>query len=252
MKVYLLLTLSLALLVAAASAQTGFKRMQLRNPRVRQAYVQKEPGVKALFKARELTYPPKQILIRIFKQEMLLELWAADSAGTAMIPVKEYPVCASSGEPGPKRKRGDGQVPEGFYSINHFNPASNFHLSLGLDYPNRSDQLLGDRDDPGSAIYIHGDCVTIGCIPITDEGIKELYLMALEARNGGQEKIPVHLFPCRMEGSSYQKMLEEHREDPVLLRFWDNLKQGYDFFGANKTVPRIMVDRKGSYFFNQP
>ncbi|MBI5806215.1 L,D-transpeptidase family protein [candidate division TA06 bacterium] len=252
MKTSFLLTLSLALLTATASAQTGFKSDQLRNPRVRQAYVQKEPGVKALFKAHELTYPPKEILIRIFKQEGLLELWAADSAGKAMVQVKEYSVCASSGDPGPKRKRGDGQVPEGFYSINHFNPASNFHLSLGLDYPNRSDQLLGDRDDPGSAIYIHGDCVTIGCIPITDEGIKELYLIALEARNNGQEKIPVHIFPCRMEGPSYQKLLEEHREDPVLLRFWNNMKQGYDFFGTNKTVPLIMVDRKGSYFFNQP
>ncbi|MDO9391111.1 MAG: L,D-transpeptidase family protein [bacterium] len=252
MKTYLLLTLSLALLIVAASAQTGFKREQLRNSRVRQAYVQKEPGAKALFKAHELTYPPKEILIRIFKQEGLLELWAADPAGKAMTRVKEYPVCASSGDLGPKRKRGDGQVPEGFYTINHFNPQSNFHLSLGLNYPNRSDQLLSDRDDPGSAIYIHGDCVTIGCIPITDEGIKELYLIALEARNGGQEKIPVHIFPCRMEGPGYQQLLEEHREDPVLLRFWNNLKQGYDFFGTNKPIPQIMVDRKGNYFFNQP
>jgi murein L,D-transpeptidase YafK len=55
-----------------------------------------------------------------------------------------------------------------------------------------------------------------------------------------------------MEGPSFQILLEEHREDPVLLRFWNNLKQGYDFFGTNKTFPQIMVDRKGSYFFNQP
>jgi len=252
MKQYFLLTLSLALLLAAAPAQTGFKSEQLRSSRVRQAYVQKEPGVKALFKSHELTYPPKEILIRIFKKEGLLELWAADSAGRAMLLVKEYPVCAASGVPGPKRKRGDGQVPEGFYTINHFNPQSNFHLSLGLDYPNRSDQLLGDRDDPGSAIYIHGDCVTIGCIPVTDEGIKELYLIALEARNGGKEKIPVHIFPCKMDGPEYQALLNDRQEDKVLLRFWNNLKQGYDFFGTTKTVPQIMVDRKGSYFFNQP
>ena len=105
MKLSFLLPLSLALLIAAALAQTSFKSVQLRNPRVRQAYAQKEQGVKTLFKAHKLAYPPKEILIRIFKQEMLLEIWAADSAGKAMILVKEYPVCAASGDPGPKRKR---------------------------------------------------------------------------------------------------------------------------------------------------
>ncbi|MBI4726052.1 L,D-transpeptidase family protein [candidate division TA06 bacterium] len=218
---------------------------------MRQAYTQKEQGIKELFAGHKLSYPPKQIFLRVFKQEMLLELWVAETPGQAMALLKEYPVCASSGDPGPKRKRGDGQVPEGFYQINHFNPHSNFHLSLGLDYPNRSDRLFGDRNDPGSAIYIHGDCVTIGCIPITDEGIKELYLIALEAKANGQQAIPVHLFPCRMNGTSYQALLAETRESLKLPEFWANLKQGYDIFELNKIVPKVQVDRMGKYLFNQ-
>lgn len=251
MNIFYNIALPVALLFSLSQAQSGFKEEQLRNPRVRQAYVQKEPGLKELFTAHKLKYPPKQVFIRIFKQEGLLELWAANSSGQSLVLVRKYPVCASSGNPGPKRKRGDCQVPEGFYHINHFNPRSNFHLSLGISYPNRSDRILGDRSDPGSAIYIHGNCVTIGCIPITDEGIKELYLAALEAKAGGEKEIPVHIFPCRMEGPGYQALLEEYSGNPRLIAFWANLKQGYDHFEKTKLVPIVQVDRAGKYIFNQ-
>ncbi len=49
-----------------------------------------------------------------------------------------------AGTLGPKTNAGsDYQVPEGFYYINEFNPKSSFHLSLGLNYPNASDRILG-------------------------------------------------------------------------------------------------------------
>src|SRR5690606_11025729 len=95
--------------------------------------------------------------------------------------VKTYPVCSSSGLPGPKRKKGDRQTPEGFYHIDRFNPQSAFHLSLGINYPNSSDKILG-HSDPGGDIFIHGSCVTIGCVPLTDDLIKEVYVLAVEAK----------------------------------------------------------------------
>ena len=52
-----------------------------------------------------------------------------------------YPICAGSGDLGPKRERGDGQVPEGLYEIDRFNPTSRYHLSLRVNYPNLSDRL---------------------------------------------------------------------------------------------------------------
>jgi murein L,D-transpeptidase YafK len=239
----------LLLFVSTATSQESFKAMQMRNPRVRQAYAQKEQVVKKIFSAKGLAYPPQNIFFRILKREGLLELWAADSPEGKMLLVKEYHICAASGGPGPKRKRGDLQVPEGFYRINHFNPVSNFYLSLGIDYPNRSDRILGHRRDPGSAIYIHGDCVTIGCIPITDEGIKELYLTALEAKANGQRQIPVHIFPCRMDSSSFSSLLSGYGNDRQLQSFWNNLKQGYDLFEINQLVPAVQVDRTGKYIF---
>ncbi len=90
---------------------------------------------------------------------------------------------------------GDYQVPEGFYYINEFNPRSLYHLSLGLNYPNASDRMLCDMSQPGGDIYIHGSCVTTGCIPITDGQIEELYVLAAHAKDMGQDFIPVHIFP---------------------------------------------------------
>ncbi|WP_368737359.1 murein L,D-transpeptidase family protein, partial [Acinetobacter pittii] len=81
-------------------------------------------------------------------------------------------VCALSGVLGPKRKEGDYQVPEGFYYINEFRPNSNYHLALGLNYPNAADIQWSDSLHPGNEIFIHGGCITVGCIPIQDHQIE--------------------------------------------------------------------------------
>ncbi|MBC7451384.1 MAG: hypothetical protein H7259_07840, partial [Cytophagales bacterium] len=65
--------------------------------------------------------------------------WAKGKTSTQFTLTKTYSICSASGTSGPKRKQGDNQVPEGVYYIDRFNPASNFHLSLGLNYPNTSD-----------------------------------------------------------------------------------------------------------------
>src|SRR6476659_6148770 len=90
---------------------------------------------------------------------------------------KTYKVCALAGTLGPKRMEGDYQVPEGFYLIDEFNHQSTYYLSLGINYPNASYRILSDSLRPGSVIYIHGSCVTVGCIPITDQQIDELYIL---------------------------------------------------------------------------
>jgi murein L,D-transpeptidase YafK len=105
------------------------------------------------------------------------------------------------GSLGPKRIQGDYQVPEGFYYVNEFNPNSNYHLALGLNYPNASDKILSDSVQPGGDIYIHGSCVTTGCIPIKDDQIEELYVLTTFARNLGQDFIPVHIFPVRFNNA---------------------------------------------------
>ena len=207
---------------------------------------------KRLFKpissAKILTSANFQLYVRAFKNEKILEVWIKEKNADQFTLLHTYEFCTSSGSLGPKRRQGDLQIPEGVYHINHFNPESNFYLSLGLNYPNASDKLLSDKQHPGSAIYIHGNCVTIGCIPLTDDKIKEVYIMAVEARNGGQEKIPVHIFPTRLteQGMSF---LKSNHARPGHVEFWENLKTVYDDFEETRKLKPVRVNKAGQYFF---
>ncbi|MBI5544339.1 MAG: L,D-transpeptidase family protein [Deltaproteobacteria bacterium] len=239
----------LASVCATAPARAeDFRAEQMKFPRVRKASTAKGATVKALFKDKQLAWPPSGVLVRVFKEEAILELWGRQKDGGYVL-VKEYPVCASSGVPGPKRREGDLQVPEGFYAVNHFNPWSNYHLALGVSYPNTSDRVLGGKGPLGGQIYIHGKCVTIGCIPIEDEAIEEVYLAVLEARAAGQMEVPIHLFPTHLTEAALKRLAQEHGQAEALLAFWANLKEGYDLFEKDHRLPTINVDRKGRYRF---
>ncbi|MBI3548395.1 MAG: L,D-transpeptidase family protein [Elusimicrobia bacterium] len=228
----------------SASAAKSFKETQLEFPRVRAAAESKAKGLEKLFSDKKLQWPPSGLFLRAFKSEGRLELWAEPKAGGKLVLAKEYPICASSGELGPKRREGDGQVPEGAYRIVGFNPKSNFHLSLEVDYPNASDRVRSDKKRPGGDIFIHGNCVTIGCIPIQDEGIKELYWAAVEARSAGQGPIPVHIFPARLTDAALAKL---GRTASRHLGFWRELKPLFDRFEKDRRVPEVRVAADGRY-----
>jgi murein L,D-transpeptidase YafK len=248
-------TIPLLLILTAAAWATApnspFREAQDRYPRVRAARRQAQPRLEALFRQAGVTYPPRRIFLRIFKDEGECELWAADRDSGPLTRIKTYAVCASSGEPGPKRRQGDLQVPEGFYHVCAFNPWSNFHLSLKINYPNASDRVLGDRRDPGGDIFIHGSCVTIGCVPLRDDPIEEVYLAAVDARSCGQARIPVHIFPFRMNGSR-RRQDTRVQADTGLQSFWANLHQGFDFFESRHVLPRVTIDGEGRYHFHDP
>jgi len=244
-----LISLAAALFLAMALQRTSgqsFKAEQIKFDRVRAAIAEKEPAIKRLFAEKGLTYPPKQVFIRVFKREQTVELWVSGAERDTFELLKEYKVCASSGTVGPKRQQGDDQVPEGFYRVDRFNPMSNYHLSLGVRYPNEADKKLGVKGRLGGDIFTHGNCVTIGCVPITDEGIKELYVIAVEARSSGQTSIPIHIFPTKLNQKGL-KRLEREFGDPKLLEFWMSLKPGYDFFESNRRLPIVTVDNQGKY-----
>jgi murein L,D-transpeptidase YafK len=236
-------------LTQQASA-ASFREQQMRFSRVEAAYVRRSNDVVQMFRCKDLPWPPRGIFLRAFKRDAMLELWGKEAKGNAYVLVKRYQICASSGNLGPKRRVGDGQVPEGFYHVRTFNPASNFHLSLGLDYPNASDRILGGKGPPGGDIFIHGNCVTIGCIPVTDPMIEEIYIVAVEARSNGQQRIPVHIFPGKLDEAGLADLLREAGEESELARFWINLQEGYEVFEKTHVLPDIKVGRSGRYRFN--
>jgi len=200
-----------------------FTNEQLRYKRVRTAKAEKEKVLKKEFQQCGLSYPPQNIFIKIIKDEKILELYVKEEGNYQLF--KTYPFCAASGTLGPKRKEGDLQVPEGIYYIDRFNPASNFYLSLGINYPNKQDKKLSDPIKPGGDIFIHGNCVSIGCVAITDDLIKEVYWLAVQAKSAGQQKIPVHIFPFDL--SNTNKIEKYIKQYPQHGNFWENLVESY-------------------------
>jgi hypothetical protein len=228
-----------------AGAASDFASEQLKHPRVAIAKREKDSALRSQFRAIGLTYPPKRIFLRVFKEEQELQVWVGEGARYALF--KSYPMCASSGTLGPKRRQGDGQIPEGCYTVTHFNPYSSLYLSMGIDYPNASDRKFADRRNPGGDIYIHGGCASIGCVSVTDDEIKEIYWLAAQTRGTRRTEIPVHIFPARMTAARYARLRKHHDGDRALLAFWQSLKPVYDAFEETRTVPTVCVDASGWY-----
>jgi murein L,D-transpeptidase YafK len=208
----------------------------------------REDSLQKEFKAKGLEWPVKNMFIRSFKYDGQLEVWVKNEENEKYKLFKTYKVCLLSGAMGPKRMQGDFQVPEGFYYITEFNPRSAYHLALGLNYPNASDKILSDSLRPGDGIYIHGSCVSVGCIPVTDSDIEEIYLIASSAKMSGQDFIPVHIFPVRYNRKKSFEYFDNYtKNNHSLARFELQLKAAYDKFEATKEIPIVMIDRKGDY-----
>lgn len=198
--------------------------------------------VKELFGAAQVKFPPGQMLLRAFKKERTLELWASSGAAEPLTHVTTYTICGLSGELGPKRRRGDGMVPEGFYTLSEYSPASAFHLAMLVTYPNLSDRILGARD-PGDAIMIHGGCASIGCLAMSDERIQEIWVAATALRFAGGV-VHVHIFPSR----DLRELVAEAAH-PQHRALWENLADGLEAFERRRVVPSIRIDRRGRYHF---
>jgi len=112
--------------------------------------------------------------------------------------LETYDVGLGFAPTGHKQAEGDGRTPEGTYFISHKNPQSNYHLSLGISYPNDADRAkaaaLGKR--PGGDIFIHGAPDsnpgrrdwTAGCIAVTDRQMEWVYAMV-------KPGTPIHILP---------------------------------------------------------
>jgi murein L,D-transpeptidase YafK len=233
--------------IAQIYASSIFRTQQLKFQRVREAYKNKKNIVNDLYKSKKLDEETLQIYIRAFKEERELEVWAKDKNNDKFILLNKYKICETSGELGPKRKAGDNQIPEGFYHIDRFNPKSNFLISLGLNYPNKADKILADSTDAGKDIFIHGGCETVGGLPLTNDKIQEVYVMAVDAKAAGQKKIAVTIFPAHLTNEKYNELKKDYSKNPKLLKFWKQLKEGYNAFEKCKTLPDITINEKGEY-----
>jgi murein L,D-transpeptidase YafK len=201
--------------------------------RSKEAINRVRPKLEAALKTKKLRYGAP-IFIRIFKESRTLQVWIKSDDDFEHF--KTFEICTyGSGELGPKIKHGDGQAPEGFYFLTpkSLNPLSNFHLSLNLGYPNEYDRI---HKRTGSALMVHGECVSIGCYAMTNPGIEEIYALADAALRNGQRGLGVHIFPFRMTVENMGKHSKSN-----WIEFWKNLKEGYDYFEKNHIPPNVRV-----------
>ncbi|MEY8799614.1 murein L,D-transpeptidase family protein [Leisingera sp. XS_AS12] len=106
--------------------------------------------------------------------------------------VLEFPIALGFQPIGDKQHEGDGKTPEGIFRIDRRNPASAYHLSLGIDYPRAEDRARARAAgvSPGGDIFIHGQpnavgsLITLpgdwtaGCIAVSNEQMEILWRLA--------------------------------------------------------------------------
>ena len=135
------------------------------------AILAKKPQLKSVAKSAG-----GKLRILVFKNERSVEVHAPGWEAPRI-----YPMTAFSGTLGPKLREGDGQIPEGVYGIGYLNPNSSYYLSLKVTYPNASDRARAKADgrtNLGGDIMIHGKAATIGCVPVGDDAIEDIFYLA--------------------------------------------------------------------------
>jgi len=232
----LLAFMGLPALIAAADVPT--------NRRAIVVVERNTENMQALAEARglELGAP---VYLRITKRPAELTAYL-QSADGSYLPLRTWKICSFSGGLGPKQAEGDGKSPEGFYSVRprQLNPSSSYHLSFNLGFPNAYDRAQGYT---GSFLMVHGDCVSIGCYAMTDEGIEEIWTVMQAAFDSGQTTIPVHIFPFAMPGGKLPEGWKSHEA----AAFWTELAPAWAAFETSARVPEVNVSG-GTYEIVSP
>jgi murein L,D-transpeptidase YafK len=246
----LLLILLPLLFLNPGSNPNSFREEQMAFTRVREAYADKEKSIITALAGHSISRDSLRIYLRAFKTEKKIELWAKNSSDSVFLMIKEFPICEISGFVGPKRRYRDLQVPEGFYHISDLNPYSKYYLSMQINYPNASDSIRGVKGHLGNWIFIHGECVSSGCIAITNDKIKELFVWCIEAYNSGQEEIGLTIFPAHLDDKTYSSLITRYSKYKDDVSLWADLKKSYDLFDKSKVPPIVKFLPDGTHEVN--
>jgi murein L,D-transpeptidase YafK len=246
----LLILLFPLLFLNPGKTSPSFREKQLNFTRIREAYADKEKIVNKNLAEHSISRDSLRIYLRAFKNEKKIELWAKNRSDSVFMLIKEFSICELSGDDGPKRRSHDLQVPEGFYHISKLNPYSRYYLSMQINYPNASDSIRGVRRHLGNEIFIHGACLSSGCMPITNDKIKELFVYCIEAYNSGQEEIGMTIFPAKLNDTKYSSLQSEYHKSKDKISLWADLKKSYDLFENSKVQPTVKFLHDGTHEVN--
>ncbi|MCP4441309.1 MAG: hypothetical protein GY810_20580 [Aureispira sp.] len=233
----------------ATTAPKTFKTQQLQFLSVQNAYASHKTFVQKLLMQQGINSFEIDLYLRAFKDESEMEIWAKPKKDKTFRLLTTYHFYKGMTELGPKQREGDWQVPEGCYFIDYFNPHSDYILSLRINYPNAVDSIRNAHEaQMGSAICIHGNVASVGCLAMTDLRIPMIYILATEAMDNGQTQIPVHIFPYRMTTANQYRINPGY---PQNHDFWRSLEIIYKEFERTKNQPKTK-NSNGLYTLENP
>jgi len=182
-----------------------------------------------------------KVLIRIFKEEMKLELWMSITGEYKLL--KTYPLKNFTGELGPKLSLRDRQAPEGYYSItiNSIVREDDTFIKMDIGFPNKYDR---EHNITSGYASIHNPEIDEDGFILTNDNISEIYNVVEAALLNGYKSIYVYIYPFVMNRENIDKYSNSQWRD-----FWLNIKEGYDFFNQYHRTPKIEI-REGRYIFH--
>jgi len=215
---------------------------QLSYTMVKEAFSEKYSILEILLKANNLDVKNYYGLIRIFKKEKILELWAKKiEPNSPWMLINIYKICSPISILGPKISKED-EYPEGIYYIKELS-SSNEELSLKLDFPNAADMYYL-KVLPNSEIKIVGTCFQSQNFSVPEDKIKEIYLFTLFALANGQKFFPIHIFPCKLSQENLNYLIDIN---PNYQTFWKSLFYIYNYFEKFKELPQVIINTNGTY-----
>ncbi len=164
---------------------------------------------------------PEFISIRIYKYDREIEVWGGQNKDEPLKRIARYPVCAMDFTPGTKLKEGDHRTPEGSFELSFLTNSRNWFMHINLtedhiddegdassdpsfylctDYPTKFDRELSKSagiNKPGSAICVHGNCVSAGCASMENHDFIEIYYWLTLHNTKLYGKPRSHILPFR-------------------------------------------------------
>jgi murein L,D-transpeptidase YafK len=214
-----------------------------------------------LVQNKSLNYRDIDILFIAYKSELEFQVWAKKKySNSAYTLIKSFPITNSTvAKLGPKSKFGDSLTPEGIYSVTFYSSLrwSDFYLAFRISYPNKLDHSRRSywniRGEPGGDINIHGCCISIGCIPLGNPVIEEIFFLTRTNQINGSN-ISIMIFPFKFDNkASLNKYYGYFRNKTKILEFWNSLGDCYNYFKTYHKIPEINLNQyTGYYILNGP
>jgi murein L,D-transpeptidase YafK len=229
--------------------QHTYKEQQLMHEPVKKAYQLYEADILANLKKKEIKPATLDVLLRVYKEERMVELWAKNKTDSAYVLTDQFAITSLTVHLGPKKTEHDHQISEGFYYIDKLNPLTPLPMSTRINFPNVADKIIQGNPDLKGSVSICNEEKAKGNIQLAKNDLQKLYVYLVETKNNGTVYIPIHIFPFRMTADNMEMKTKQYSEDLALIRFWLNIEPGYSLFEESHQLPEYSFSR-GGYWFN--